>query len=315
MKTLALRVARAQRLGIAGVVATLACACTSVATHEATREFFFDDFSYRDAVAVQRAGWRARDKPGHPGVAGATWSADRISLVDDPDWPGNRLLRLTARTDGSVAGTGHTQLCHARKYLEGTYAARVRFADRPIEGPDGDVIVQTFYAVGPLRFDFDPDYSEVDWEYLPNGGWGDPRTRLYGVSWQTARIEPWWAFNQPFQLFHELGGWHVLLMQVAAGKVRFFVDGTFLGEAGGRNYPTVAMSLNFSLWFSPGGLLPEIQVQRVYQQDIDWVVHFKDKVLSPAEVEATVRALRERGTTFVDSVPEREPRLESMCDF
>ena len=79
---------------------------------------------------------------------------------------------------------------HQRKYFEGTYAARVRFTDQPVEGPDGDVVVQTFYAVSPLRFDFDPEYSELDWEYLPNGGWGDTKTRLYGVTWQTWRSSP-----------------------------------------------------------------------------------------------------------------------------
>src|SRR5207237_879853 len=82
-----------------------------------------------------------------------------VTLVDDPQQPGNRLLRLVARTDGTPQGTAHAQLCQARKFFEGTYAARVRFNDTPAVGPDGDVVVQTFYAVSPLRFDFDPEYS------------------------------------------------------------------------------------------------------------------------------------------------------------
>jgi hypothetical protein len=99
------------------------------------------------------------------------------------------LLRLAARTDGTPQGTSHAQVCHARKFFEGTNAARIRFSDAPVQGPDGDVVVETFYAVSPLRFDFDPEYSELDWEYLPNGGWGDKRTRLYGVTWQTVRLD------------------------------------------------------------------------------------------------------------------------------
>jgi len=276
---------------------------------------FFDDFSAPDLAALQRNGWLVRDKPGHPGIEGAAWGADMLTLIDDPTRPGNRLLRLTARTDGTPQGTRHAQLCQARKFLAGTYAARVRLSDAPAQGPDGDVIVQTFYAVSPLRFDFDPEYSELDWEYLPNGGWGDARTRLYGVSWQTVRLNPWTAYNAPVQVFRALGGWHVLLMQASDGKTRFYLDGVQLAENGGRNYPAVPMSINFNLWFSPGGLLPGVSAARVYEQDVDWVFHAKDRVLSPAEVDAAVDTLRKTGTTHVDTVPPADPPLASSCDF
>jgi hypothetical protein len=36
---------------------------------------------------------------------------------------------------------------------------------------------------------------------------------------------------------------------------------------GGRNYLMVPMSINFNLWFSPGGTLPGESELRVYQQD------------------------------------------------
>jgi len=275
---------------------------------------FFDDFSEPDLAALQRNGWLVRDKPGHPGVEGATWGADMLTLIDDPARAGNRLLRLTARSDGTL--TRHAQLCHAqRKFLAGTYAARVRLSDTPVQGPDGDVVVQTFYAVSPLRFDFDPEYSELDWEYLPNGGWGDARTRLYGVTWQTVRLNPWTAYNAPVQVFRELGGWHVLLMQASDGKTRFYLDGVQLAEHGGRNYPAVPMSINFNLWFSPGGLLPGVSTPRVYEQDVDWVFHAQDRVLSPAEVDAAVDTLRKAGRAHVDTVPSPEPPLPSACDF
>mgnify|MGYP003694706801 CR=1 FL=1 len=61
-----------------------------------------------------------------------------VSLLADPDQPGNRLLRMTSATDGTGANTQQSQICHQRKYLEGTYAARVRFVDLPTEGPGGD---------------------------------------------------------------------------------------------------------------------------------------------------------------------------------
>jgi hypothetical protein len=93
--------------------------------------------------------WRAtagRCASGRPPGLPARLGRRGVALVDDPQQPGNRLLRLSARTDGTAAGTVQAQVCHARKYLEGTYAARVRFSDAPVQGPDGDVVVQTFYA-------------------------------------------------------------------------------------------------------------------------------------------------------------------------
>jgi hypothetical protein len=300
-------------------VAVAGCAQTGPSTvaspTPARAGIFFDDFSQRDAQVLQRDGWVLRTKAGHPGIEGASWGPDTVTLVDDPQQPGNRLLRLVARTDGTPQGTAHAQLCHQRKFLDGTYAARVRFNDTPLQGPDGDVVVQTFYVVTPLRFDFDPEYSELDWEYLPNGGWGDPKTRLYGVTWQTVSLHPWKAYNQPLQAFRSVDGWHVLMMQTQGGKTRWFLDGAQLDEHGGRNMPVSPMSLNFNLWFSPGGLLPGTNALRVYQQDVDWVFHARNALLSPAEVEATVASLRRAGTAHTDSVPAADPPLASTCDF
>jgi hypothetical protein len=296
---------------LAGTVA----ACAQPASPSADAGIFFDDFSQWDAAGLAQDGWILREKPGHPGIEGASWGPDTVTLIDDPAQPGNRLLRLVARTDGTPQGTVHAQVCQARKFFEGTYAARVRFSDTPAVGPDGDVIVQTFYVVSPLRFDFDPEYSELDWEYLPNGGWGDPKTRLYGVTWQTVSLHPWKAYNQPLQAFHSVDGWHVLMMQAGGGKTRWYLDGVQLDEHGGRNYPAVPMSLNFNLWYSPGGLQPGSSAQRIYHQDVDWVYHARNRLLSPAEIDAAVQALRRAGTAHADSVPAADPPLASTCDF
>jgi len=295
--------------------AVLAAACSTPVRPEAPSEVFFDDFSQAHLAALAGDGWSVRVKPGHPGIEGAAWGAEGVALADDPQQPGNRLLRLSARTDGTATGTVQAQVCHARKYLAGTYAARVRFSNAPTQGPDGDVVVQTFYSVSPLRFDFDPEYSELDWEYLPNGGWGDARPRLYGVTWQTVRIEPWTAYNQPVERFGELSGWHVLVMQVGDGRSRFFLDGELLAEHGGRNHPAVPMAINFNLWFSPGGQLPGVSAMRSYQQEVDWVYHARNRLLSPSEVAAEVARLRGARTTFKDSVPPMNPPLASTCDF
>lgn len=301
------------RASLVGAAAALIAGCAAISAPPP--ELFFDDFSQADVAALNRNGWAVRTQPGHPGIEGAAWTTDTLALVDDPVQPGNRLLRLSAHTDGTPQGTAHAQLCHQRKYFEGTYAARVRLTDQPVEGPDGDVVVQTFYAVSPLRFDFDPEYSELDWEYLPNGGWGDTKTRLYGVTWQTVALKPWKAYNQPLQVFRPLAGWHVLMMQVGAGKARWYLDGVLIEEHGGRNYPAVPMSINFNLWYSPGGLLPGVNTRRVWQQDVDWVLHARNRLLSPAEVEAAVQGLRAKRVAHADTVPAANPPLVSSCDF
>jgi hypothetical protein len=282
---------------------------------DTTGAIFFDDFSYADTSALLAHGWRAREKRGHPGVPGASWGRSAVAIVDDASQPGNRVLRLTARTDGTSEGTQQAQICHARKYFEGTYAARIRFTDDPLSGADGDPVIQTFYAVAPLRHDFDPEFSEFDWEYLPNGGWGAPETRLYGISWQTVQIEPWEAHNQLHQEFGSHAGWHVLMMQIANGRTRLFVDGRQIDEHGGRNYPVVPMAISFSEWFSPGGLLPASATSRVWEEDVDWVFHAKDRVMSPDEVLAAVAGLRKLGSARQDTVPEADPPLVSGCDF
>ncbi len=299
----------------AAAVAALAAA---LAWPAAAAERFFDDFGDASVEALVRdGGWTLRTAPGHPGVDGAAWRADAITLVDDPDRPGNRLLQLSARTDGTGGGTVQAQLCHARKVLAGTYAARVRFADAPDEGEDGDPVVQAFYAISPLRHDLDPDFSELDWEYLANGGWGSARPRLYAINWQTVRLTPWQAWNQPHEVVGTFGGWHLLLMQVdaAAGRTRWYLDGRLVAEHGGRAQPVQPMALAFSLWFSPGGLRPPSAAPRVYRQAVDWVFHARGELLSTAEVEAAVEGWRRAGVMREDRVPAAQPALASPCDF
>lgn len=277
---------------------------------------WFDDFSYADREAlIAGGGWAVRTQAGHPGVPGARWSAEAITLADDPTRKGNRVLRLTARTDGTPEGTEQAQLCHARKALHGTYAARVRFSDVPVQGIDGDPVIQTFYAVSPLRFDFDPEFSEVDWEYLANGGWGSGDTRLYAITWQTVRVEPWQAHNAAHEARRSLAGWHTLVMQVADGRTQWFVDGRRLAVHGGRNHPVVPMAVSFSLWFSPTGLLPASEQPRVWVQEVDWVLYAAKQQLSPAAVSSTVAKLRARGIGQIDRVPAANPPLPSLCNF
>ena len=297
------------------VAAFAGCAAGPADTRSAPAQLFFDDFSYAKPADMAAAGWQLRDGVGHPGLPGGRFSTDAITLVDDPLQPGNRVLRMTARTDGTGPGTVQAQLCHQRKYLQGTYAARIRFSDAPRSGISGDPVIESFYAVAPLAHAFDPDFSELDWEYLPNGGWGSDKTRLYGVSWQTVQIDPWESHNSAHEEFGSFDGWHTLLMQVTKSEVHEFVDGRQVAVHDGRNVPVSPMTISFNLWFAVGGVLPAGGAPRVYDEDIDWVFHARDQVLSPAEVDARVRALRAAHVTRTDTVPAANPPLQQRCDI
>jgi hypothetical protein len=311
-------------LGARGLRRALLTAA-ALALHAATAlaaadpALFFDDFNYPGSEALRAGGWLLREAPGRPGVPGAAWRADAVQLIDDPAQHGNRLLRLVARTDGSIGGTVQAQVCQARKSLYGTYAARVRLTDAPVSGAGGDPIIQTFHAASPLRHDFDPQFSEIDWAYLPNGGLGNAQTRIQAVAWQTVRIEPWQAHNQTQEVLGSQAGWHTLQTQVqdprSGGRSRWFIDGNEVAQHGGRNHPVVAMAIGFSLRFSPEGPLPPGREPRVWVQDIDWVLYAADRVLTPQEVQAEVKRLRTRGITRIDSVPRPEPPVADRCDF
>lgn len=269
---------------------------------------FFDDFLQPDTTALRQDGWVLREGQGHPGVPGARWQADAIRLQGGE-------LRLQAHSDGRPEGTVQAQLCHQRKLLEGTWSARVRWSDTPLQGPAGDPVIQTFYAVAPLRHDFDPDFSELDWEYLAHGGWGSPQPRLYAINWQTVRLSPWQAHNQALQRPGSHAGWQQLSMQVGGGHTRWFLNDEEIAVHGGRAQPVQPMALAFSVWFSPDGLLPPSAGLRRHEQAVDWVMQLPGQRLSPAAVRERVAALRRAGIARVDTVPPADPPLDSPCDF
>ena len=278
-------------------------------------QILFDDFSYASREQMKKNGWIVRTVPGWPGVPGAKWLDTNVSLLKDPANAKNRIVRMTSSTDGTPANTTQTQICHQRKYLEGTYAARVRFSDGPISGPDGDQMVQSFYTISPLKAPMDPDYSELDWEYLPNGGWGIDGPTLYATTWETFSPEPNWKKDNVFKTINtEQGGWHTLVTQVIGGKVSYFLDGELYVEHGGNYYPEDTMSINFNLWFIRDGMIKATEMRK-YEEDIDWVFFRAGAALTPKEVEATVADLRRQSIKFRDTVPPKVPALESPCNF
>ncbi|WP_431898565.1 cellulose binding domain-containing protein [Nonomuraea sp. bgisy101] len=255
----------------------------------------FDDFSYTgssDPRLAQR-GWTVRSSSGGPGVPGATWSPAAVTFP-------NGVLQLESSTDGTGGGTVQTEFSTAgRKFFEGTYAARVRFSDAPVTGPDGEHVVQTFFTITPLLQNMDPDYGELDFEYLPNGGWGEPGNILYTTSWETYQADPWQAVNTHTEERASFAGWHDLVIQVSGGHIRYYLDGRLFADHGGIYYPETPMWIMFNQWFID---LQAGSSRRAYQQQVDWVYYTKNEVVSPADVLGRVAALRTAGTAFQDTV-------------
>jgi len=277
-------------------------------------QLLFDDFDYtaHDDPTLSDNGWVVRTEDGWPGVPGAVWRAENVTFVDDPDADANRLMQMTSSTDGDVVY--QTQVCHQRKFYEGTYAARVRFSDEPAVGPDGDNVVQTFYLISPQEYDLDPDYSELDFEYLPNGGWGVPDSVFFATTWETFQLEPWIADNASESQEDSFDGWHTLVIQIGDGETHYYVDGESFATHDGEYYPEVPMSMNFNLWFINGGLMDSSE-PRDYVEQIDWAYFAGNVVLSPEDVDVQVTALRASAVSFMDSVPVWEPPLETPCNF
>src|ERR1051326_825636 len=230
---------------------------------ESPSQVLFDDFSYSERRQLSRHGWIVRNVAGWPGVPGAKWWPEGVTFLKDEAAPRNRILRMTSATDGTGEHTRQTQICHQRKYFEGTYAARVRFTDAPLAGPGGDQLVQSFYTISPLKAPMDLDYSELDFEYLPNGGWGINGPTLYSTTWETFSPEPNWQKDNVFQTASgSQAGWHTLVTQVVNQKVRYFVDGKLFAEHGGNYYPEDTMSINFNLWFIRDGMIKTNEVRQ-----------------------------------------------------
>lgn len=297
-------------------ITTVSCLSLSVllSGHLSASEksVMFDDFSYTSFKDAEKNGWVVRTDSGHPGVKNAKWWRDGVTFHPDPIDYDNKVMRLTSKTDGSAANTRHTQVCHQRKYREGTYAARVYFNDSPDFGPDGDGAVQTFYTISPLAKPMDENYSEMDFEYLPNGGWGADNNTLFSTSWETFQLTPWTPVNAHDQYPGSLQGWNTLVLQVFDNKIKYFINGHLFSEHGADVYPEVAMSINFNLWFIPEQVVKHPEI-RQYHQNVDWVYFNANKRLSQQEVLEEVGKLRGKNIAQIDIVPDWTPKHESYC--
>ncbi|WP_273431834.1 carbohydrate-binding protein [Chitinibacter tainanensis] len=276
----------------------------------------FDDFSYSSVSQLGGNGWQVRSWGGGPGFSNGSWSPDNLSFVPDPANPGNVLLRMKARTNASgdtvngntlTSGTVSQAELSTQEaiYLNGTWAARMYMGDEPVSGPDGDMVVNAFFGITQYLEGAEP-YSEIDFEYLPNGGWGKVGPTMWSGTYEIAAYD---ALNHPTaSRSGSLRGWHTLLMNVSDGYIRFYVDGELMQDYSGIAQPDHPMYLALQIWLSNASMpdgspgLLRSTAWREYQQDVDWVFYLRDQQLDQIGVEALVQQLRRNGQSFLKNI-------------
>ncbi|MFF3904768.1 cellulose binding domain-containing protein [Streptomyces sp. NPDC001848] len=251
----------------------------------------FDDFHYTGPKdpALFKHGWLVRTSDGGPGIDD-TWSADGVSFPTDKDALGDgQVLNLRAATDGTKAGTKQASVGTAgREFRSGTYAARIHFSDEPATGKDGDHVNQTFYAIGGKG----TTYSELDNEYLPNGGWGRLGPKLDNVTWRTVQDR---VYNTTLK---SLAGWHTLVMTIKDDVVTYRIDGKKIYSTSGSYAPRTGMSVNFNTWFID---LPFKSGERAWDMKVDWLYYNAEDALSLETVDAAVKDYSRNGMNYFDT--------------
>lgn len=256
----------------------------------------FDSFDYAgaDDPQLRAHGWEVRSEGGGPGIKD-TWSPSGVSFPATSSAQGGKALQLQLTTDGTKAGTRQAQLSGSPDvFTTGTVAARVYFSDAPVSGRNGDHINQTAYLISPPGSD-PAKYTELDFEYMPNGGWGAPGPRLDTTSWRSAtdgdRVTS--ARKTSFK------GWHIVMITAMDGTVTYSVDGEVLFRSSGREFPREATGVQFSTWLVD---LP-FTGSRTWNMQVNWVYAKAGQTVSLKDVQSAVRGFYTDGTDFVDTMP------------
>ena len=262
---------------------------------------FFDDFTYEEHSEAENNGWYIRDYTGGPGITNAQWSKNNILFLSNAD-----IVKMVAETDGSVNGTIQSELgTSERMFYEGTYAARIMFTDEPAFGPDIDIPVSAFFSINTPRYDNDPEYSECDFEYLCNGGWGETSdATLFITTWEKrSEIENTEDKLTDGHSTHLGNQWHIFSFRVMDGTVTYYLDDVEIPQAqphGGIYYPESPMSILFNNWFFTIEM-SNCDIRRYFYY-IDWVYHVKDEVYDRTEIEQRVNYLKDNTISFRNTV-------------
>lgn len=272
-------------------------AATPPAQKAATLQAFgtlFDDFHYtgRDDPSLQAHGWKVRTYLGGPGIQD-TWSGAGVSFPTVKSAQGGRAMQLQLTSDGTKAGTHQTELESAQPvFFTGTYAARVYFTDGPAIGANGDHINESFYAISPPNDQ--QHYSELDYEYMPNGGWGSSRPELDTTSWHSAK--------QGDRVYHpsynRLHGWHTVMVTSLHGKTTYYIDGEELFHNDAAYSLHAPVDVAFSVWLID---LP-FTGKRTWNMQVNWFFYQAGKILTDSQVSRAVDGYYANSTNYVNTL-------------
>ncbi|WP_441245305.1 cellulose binding domain-containing protein [Kitasatospora sp. McL0602] len=256
----------------------------------------FDNFHYSgfDDPALTAHGWQARTDQGGPGIKD-TWQPSDVSFPSEASAQGGQVLQLKASTDGTKAGTRQSELLSTdTNIFKGTFAARIFLSDKPTTGRNGDHLNESFFAIS--SGDTSQHYSELDYEYMPNGGWGVKDPDLDTTSWYSAK--------PPDRVTHalrtHLGGWHTFMVTSMNGVSTYSMDGKELFSSNGKYFPREAMGAHFSAWFVD---LP-FTGPRSWDMRVNWFYYKADQAVSQADVQKAVDGFYATGTNYVNTVPK-----------
>ncbi|MBR7825762.1 hypothetical protein KDK95_05540 [Actinospica sp. MGRD01-02] len=278
----------------------------SASTQAVAAGTYFDDFHYSgaDDPALSKHGWVVRTSSGGPGVL-STWKASGVTFPAASGADGGEVLDLSATTDGTKSGTTQSEIDSLNvPFFTGTYAARIHFTDSPTSGTNGDPINEDFYMISPRN----ANYSELDAEYQPNGGWGAPGPRLDTTSWYsvyncnnvTTSQSVVGCDRETKENTISLNGWHTLVITAVNGVVTYSIDGNVLFTTSGKYYPRESMSADFNSWFVD--LKEPISGTRKWDTQVNWFYYNSQQSMSLAQVQQTVSNLYASGTNFVDTM-------------
>jgi len=266
----------------------------TVTTAQPPQYEFFDDFTYSSPTdtALTTFGWSPRTGTGAPGVM--TWKSSNITFSNDG------IMTLTGHitsTSGSGTADGAELDWDQYKMLYGTYAARVRYVDTPDAGGCATVNEAPFWAMSDWNTTHGKDtYSEVDFEYLPCGGWGLPGPVQTFTTWlndstSNGSIEK----DMP----GSWDGWHTVIFVVQAGQpVKWYDNNTLVSTANDAAYtPRSPMQIIPQIWFIDNTVIS------TWHTDIDWVYYVKDTVMTGDQVTAAVNNLRNLGLARKNNLP------------
>ncbi|MFF2073817.1 glycoside hydrolase family 16 protein [Kitasatospora sp. NPDC058162] len=256
----------------------------------------FDSFRYTGAEDPSLAahGWEVRTDGGGPGVKD-TWTKSGVSFPNGGDAQGGQAMQLRLTTDGTPKNTKQVEIGRSEgEFLNGTVAARVWFSDKPTSGKDGDHINECFYTISPSHTS--AKYSELDYEYMPNGGWGSAGPRLDTTSWRSSTP----GDRDTTGTKKSLAGWHTMMITADNKAVTYSMDGKVLFTSDSRSYPKEKLSIRFSAWLID--LPSTVTGPRTWDMKVNWLYYQADKNVPQAEVEKAVAGLYAAGTPYLNTV-------------